>query len=596
MSTFAFKRKKLLWQLFPPFVLLVIVSLLVGEYLSAKTMRRFFMQQMHNDLLHQATLLREAFAPLIGHPDAQLLDRQCKAQGLNVPSRITVVQADGRVIGDSQSRPDEMENHADRPEIRTALAGETGTDLRLSHTLHHPMYYLALPVRVDTRVAGALRVAIATRAIDDQMNAIQRRLMLEVIAVALLASLVCLAISRRLSRPIETMCRGAARYAQGDLTHRIAAPVTTELAELAEAMNHMAAELQGRIDTIVRQHNESEAVLSSMAEGVIAVDMEERVIHLNRVAAEMLGQTAEKTSHRALHEIVRNRELHAIARRTLETGLATEGDVELHQPAKQILCTRAAPLKDSVGRRIGVLLVVDDVTRLRRLENMRRDFTANVSHEIKTPLTTIYGFVETLYQEEVDDPAEKRRFLGIIKKHVSRLTDLIDDLLKLAQLEQEEAGAQLKLEPTTVREVIDSAVQFCAEKAGQKKIEVEVDCAKEIAARLDADLMSQAFINLIDNAVKYSSAGSRITITARRLDENLCISFRDRGIGIAKEHLPRLFERFYRVDAARSREMGGTGLGLAIVKHIAQAHGGGVAVESMLGAGSTFHIDLPALS
>jgi len=250
-------------------------------------------------------------------------------------------------------------------------------------------------------------------------------------------------------------------------------------------------------------------------------------------------------------------------------------------------------LMDAGKKQIGTLVVINDVTQLRRLENMRKDFVANVSHEIKTPLTAIKGFVETLYQGNVDKPEETERFLGIIQKHVDRLSSIIDDLLSLSRIEQENEGQVIQFEKKTIVDVFRSAVQICRPKAEEKNIDINITCDEHLESCFDPTLFEQAVVNLLDNAIKYSEPNSAIHLSANLDDSELTIIVADQGIGIAKKHLPRLFERFYRVDKARSRKLGGTGLGLAIVKHIAQAHGGQVTVKSTPGKGSTFTIHLP---
>jgi two-component system phosphate regulon sensor histidine kinase PhoR len=254
---------------------------------------------------------------------------------------------------------------------------------------------------------------------------------------------------------------------------------------------------------------------------------------------------------------------------------------------------QSSPLLDANKEHIGTLVVFNDVTHFRRLENMRRDFVANVSHEIKTPLTAIKGFVETLHQGSVDNPEEADRFLGIINKHVDRLSAIIEDLLSLSRIEQEDEGKIIKLEEGYVNDVFQSAIQICRSKAEEKNITIRPVCNEPISAKFDTTLLEQAVVNLLDNAIKYSEPKSTILLKAQRNNSEIRIRVEDQGIGIAKKHLPRLFERFYRVDKARSRKMGGTGLGLAIVKHIAQAHGGRITVESTLGVGSVFTIHLP---
>jgi two-component system phosphate regulon sensor histidine kinase PhoR len=278
---------------------------------------------------------------------------------------------------------------------------------------------------------------------------------------------------------------------------------------------------------------------------------------------------------------------------TLDNGEVSQGDIALYQAGERILDAHCNPLFDAAGERMGALLVMSDVTQLRRLETMRSDFAANVSHEIKTPLTAIQGFVETLCQEGDVDPLEVKRFLGIIDKHVKRLTAIVDDLMQLARLEQGAEQPALNLSRVPVQSMLYSARQLCHHKAEEKSMRVEITCDETLTMPTDADLMEQAIVNLLDNAIKYSPPDGRIELSAQTESNRLRIRVKDEGIGISKKHLPRLFERFYRVDKARSRRMGGTGLGLAIVKHIVQAHNGQVTVESELGKGSTFTITLP---
>jgi len=443
-------------------------------------------------------------------------------------------------------------------------------------------------------IEGVLRVSIAVTAVEKQLQRITMRLVIGGIIIALLTSLVCLIISKRISRPIEAMRQGADRFAQGDLNHRLQPPNTVELASLARAMNQMAEELEHRIQAIIRQGKESETVLSSMMEGVVALDMEERITHLNDAAARLLKASPDALRERSIQEVIRHRRVHEMIHASLARGETTEDDIAIYQNQEQILNIRCTPLVGARGQRSGALLVFNDVTRLRRLEMIRRDFAANVSHEIKTPLTAIKGFVQTLLEGPVDEETERQRFLNIIHKHVNRLTVIVDDLMQLSRLEQDEAGIHLTMFTAPVKEVIDSAAALCRTKADEKEIEFEIACDPNLTARMDVELMEQAAVNLLDNAVKYSPAGSRVRVTAEAVADQIAIRFQDSGIGISEKHLPRLFERFYRVDKARSRQMGGTGLGLAIVKHIVQAHGGSVTVTSTLGKGSLFTITIPA--
>jgi two-component system phosphate regulon sensor histidine kinase PhoR len=330
-----------------------------------------------------------------------------------------------------------------------------------------------------------------------------------------------------------------------------------------------------------------------MLEGVIAIDRSERIINMNPAAGRMFDCDPAKVQGRNIQEVVRNLAIQRFVTRVLTTSEAISDDFILYRAEERTLNIHSSPLYDSSSVQIGALLVMNDVTQLRHLENVRRDFVANVSHEIKTPLTAIKGFVETLQQGTVEDKAEQERFLGIVLKHVNRLGAILEDLLALSRMEQENGIEEVRLSTGKIKDVIQTAIQVCQPKAAARGITINVDAVEDLSANLDATLLEQAFVNLIDNAVKYSDDGSQVRISASQKKHEVTIKFVDQGVGIPNKHLPRLFERFYRVDKARSRKLGGTGLGLAIVKHIVQAHGGHITVESSLGQGSTFTVHLP---
>jgi two-component system phosphate regulon sensor histidine kinase PhoR len=355
----------------------------------------------------------------------------------------------------------------------------------------------------------------------------------------------------------------------------------------------MAVQLQGRIKTVINQRNEYEAVLASMVEGVIALDMEERVLGINAAAMKMLHLGSAKTKDRFIIECIRNPDVYGFITEALASGVNREGDVTLHSHGEQIMHIQCTPLRDAADQRIGTLVVLNDVTRLRTLDMVRREFVANVSHEIKTPLTAIRGFVETLLQGSAESEEEKHKFLQIIKKHAERLGAIIEDLLSLTRLERKDGIDMDRFEPRRLEELIETSIQVIKTKAEEKHIGIEVRVEEGLCVRVDGTLMEQAIVNLLDNAVKYSPEASRVFIAGNSAGEGLSIRISDQGSGISQQHLPRLFERFYRVDRSRSRKLGGTGLGLAIVKHICQVHGGKVSVESELGRGSAFTISIP---
>ncbi len=591
------KRRPLVWQLYPSYLILILLALLATGWYASESMRTFFKTQIQKDLFHQARFLAPQLLPLLDEsdhhtPDNRSIDAFCKQIVLDVPTRLTVILPNGVVAGDSEKDPAAMENHGDRPEIMDAFKGQTGSSIRYSDTLKQKMMYLAIPIEKDS-IKGVIRVSIALTEIEHELKSLQLKIILGGVVTAILASIVCLVISRRISRPIEIMRQSATRFARGELNHRLVPPNTVEFAGLAQAMNQMAQELEQRLAAITQQRNETEAVLSSMVEGVVGLDAQEQILHLNKAAAVLLGGHTRQLQGRSIQEVVRNRDLHHMIQDTLSQGTDNQGDIVLYQKGEQILNIHCTPLFDADGTRMGALLVINDVTQLRRLETMRSDFAANVSHEIKTPLTAIQGFVETLHQGDVTDPVEIQRFLQIIHKHVLRLNAIVDDLMQLARLEQTDDNGRIRLERTPIKQLLQDAAHLCQSKADEKSMSIEIICDENLSIPVDVDLMVQAAVNLLDNAIKYSSPDSQITVTAENSDQEIQIHFQDQGMGIAEKHLPRLFERFYRVDKARSRREGGTGLGLAIVKHIVQAHRGYVTVESTQGQGSKFTLHLP---
>ncbi len=582
-----------MYKLFPSYLLITLASLLAVSWYALSFTRQFFLERTQADLEVSGMLLRAQVVRLLFPLDERAVDSLCKDAAGRTDTRVTVVLPDGRVVGDSEEAPANMDNHRDRDEIRDAYQGKIGMSIRYSDTISQTMMYVALPLYTNQQLAGVLRMSLALTAIDDRIGTIRWRIAAGVLLVALLASGVSWLVSRRIIQPLEKMRDGARRFADGDLFHRLPLSDIREFSGLAETMNHMAQQLQQRIDETNSQRSKTQAVLSSMREGVIATDLEQRVININPTAANMFGTPMASAYGRSVLEIVRNHEFQELMDRSLSTGESVASDVVYHQNGEQIFNIHCTPLLDAAQKCMGGLAVISDVTQLRRLENMRRDFAASVSHEIKTPLTAIKGFVETLYSIDLDDREENRRFLKIIEKHVNRLAAIIDDLMQLSRIEDDREVQQIGKEICRLQDVLATAVGLCRQVVDEKGLAVRLTCEPDLSGRFDATLLEQAAVNLLDNAAKYSPEKSTILIEAMTVNGEIQIRFKDQGMGIAKKHLPRLFERFYRVDKARSRKLGGTGLGLAIVKHIAQAHGGRVTVESELGKGSTFTVHLP---
>ena len=587
------KKKRLLWQLYPTYIIIIVVSLLAATWFASRTLKQFYHEQSASDLEARALLFKSQVLEYLSPLDAQAIDRLCKKVGGQATTRITVIIPSGKVIGDSEKDPETMDNHVDRPEVIQALRGQVGMSRRYSRTLQRDMMYVGIPLKKNSRMLGLVRTSVPLTPIDQALKSIEVKIAVGGLLIAVLAAILSLVVSRRISRPIEEIRKGAECFAQGDFECRLPVSNSEELGSLSETMNQMAIELQGRINGMKEQRNELEAVLSSMVEGVIALDKEERVISINQAAAQMFETNPSSAQGRSIQEVVRNSDLQNFVRNALSSTKPVERDIVLYSDGERIINGHSTVLHDAGGNRIGALIVLNDVTRLRRLENIRRDFVANVSHEIKTPITAIKGFVETLSDAAMTNGKDADRFLAIIQKHVDRLDAIIEDLLSLSRIEEDVETEEIVLEEGRIKDVLLTAIQVCQVKAAPKNIRVELSCSEELKARINPQLLEQAVVNLLDNAIKYSDAESEVQVEAKKVDSKILINVRDQGCGIDKKHLSRLFERFYRVDKARSRKMGGTGLGLAIVKHITQAHGGHVTVESTPERGSTFSLHLP---
>jgi two-component system phosphate regulon sensor histidine kinase PhoR len=530
---------------------------------------------------------------LITSQDRPELQRLTSEMARRANSRITIVLFSGEVVADSEEDPARMENHARRPEIAEARRGNPGSATRFSPTLRESMLYVALPMESEGKVVAVVRTAISVESIDEVLAGVHGRVFLVTLLVAIIAGLVNLASSQRISKPLEQLKEGALAFSRGELHHRMPVPESEEIAALAEGLNLMAERLDERIRQVVEQRNEHEAILSSMVESVLALDTQARVIRMNRAAGETFGLDPHEIVGRNLEEVARNTDLLDFVQKTLQSSEPVNQEIVLIGETERILRAHGTVLSNSSGTCIGVLVVLHDITSLRRLERVRRDFVANVSHELKTPITSIKGFVETLLDGAIYNPEDAQRFLQIILRHADRLNAIINDLMTLSRVEQRAGHGEIALGKTRLIATLKSALQLCEVAARAKNIPVELKCPDNLSAAVNSHLLEQAVVNLLDNAIKYSDEGQPVQLTAFRGDNNVVIEVRDCGSGISREHLPRLFERFYRVDQARSRNMGGTGLGLAIVKHIAQAHGGRVEVDSELRSGSTFRILLP---
>ncbi len=595
------RRPRLFWRLYATYLVIVVLCTAAVGFYAVRSVRDFYLDHTERELQARAALVREHVLPAIAADTPQELEALVQRLGEASGTRITIIAADrpgasrGQVLADSDSDPVQMENHACRPEFLAAVQGRPGQAIRYSETLRQDMMYVAVPATEDGRLTTVIRTAVPLTRVNDALASLYGSIVISATVMAVLAAVIGLYVSRRISGQMREIKVGAERMAAGDFTHKLHVPRVEEFASVAESINQMAEELDGKLRTLTHERNEREAVLSSMVEGVLAVDTDERVIAVNAAAARLLDTDPASAEGKTIQEVVRNPDLQHVVAQTLGGHRPVEADIVLRVGAEERNLQANGTLLhgDDDGDDVGAVVVLNDVTRLKRLEAVRRDFVANVSHELKTPVTSIKGFAETLEDGALDDPAAAHRFVRIISGQADRLNAIIEDLLALSTLEQSGDSPLLQLEEADLCDVIAVALEVCGPKAEAKSIELREDCPGLLLARVSPPLLEQAVVNLIDNAVKYSAEGSTIVVTLEETGDEVVVSVTDEGQGIAGEHLPRLFERFYRVDKARSRDLGGTGLGLAIVKHVAQIHGGRVSVDSVVGRGSTFRIHLP---
>lgn len=587
------RSKKLLWRIYLSFFASAMFAFAIITWYSTFSLRQFHQEQVGNDLLVCASLIAKEIAEYPADTGAGKIDRLCKDLGSLTQTRITIVALDGRVMGDSEENPISMDNHKNRPEIFAAMKGETGKSVRFSDTVRQTMMYLAIPAHRNGNIIAVVRTSLPLSVIDWALHTVYKHMLLGGVIVAVLFAVVALLILRQISRPLENMRKVAEKLAQGELNARVPESGYEETKALARVLNQMATQLSERMRIITEQRNEQEAVFSSMVEGVLAVDKDERILHLNPAAARLLEVKNEDVRGRSMQEIIRNPDLQKFLSNTLAQSGVLDGEIVIYSNEDHFLQLHGTVLTDASGINIGALVVLNDVTRLKRLETVRRDFVANVSHELKTPITALKGCVETLTDESSVTAQERKTFMTMMARHADRLEAIVNDLLSLSKIEFDAERGQVQLEPAPVADVLCRAVNIFTEQAEHKKIILIVDCPEDLTASINAALLEQAVGNLIDNAVKYSSEGTRVRVSAKLNGNDVEISVDDQGPGIEKKHLDRIFERFYRVDQARSRAMGGTGLGLAIVKHIALAHRGTVGVTSALGQGSIFTIRFP---
>jgi len=566
--------------------LIIAVTVLISDFYLTRYAARREVENVERRLSGEASVL----AAEADSVSPERLDPWAHAASSRAQARVTVIDPQGLVLADSHHDPESMENHANRPEIRVAYQGRAGSSIRHSRTLDRDLCYLAVPLVYRSHAGYVLRLAVPLEDVDAAIAAVRWRILGASLAAALVALGVAYFFSRSFTHRIGRLRAFAEGLVGARFLQSLHPDAPDELGALARSLNSMASQLSELVKRLSLESARREAILASMAEGVLAVDGEMRVTFVNESFARAVGTPYPLPEKQTLVEVVRDPGLREMLTGVLATGSSGKERLQLSAAQGRSFEVHAAPLAAGSGR--GAIAILHDITDLERLEKIRKDFVANVSHELRTPLTAIRGYAETLLEGALEDPENNRKFLEIIRAHAIRLNNIASDLLTLSELESGKPAP--KPESVSICAALEAA--FRAVEAEARVRGVNLICGRLEEARTAGDRvhLEQAFVNLLNNAVKFNRPGGEVWVAMTRQGaERIEISITDTGIGIPSEYLPRVFERFYRVDKARSREVGGTGLGLSIVKHVVERMGGTVAVESQLGKGSRFTVLLP---
>ena len=587
-------RPSLFWKFFAAFALVTLATAGVLGGIAVPSLVRAEHVETERKLQAYLALVTPWAAPVLAHQEDEAAFRT-RVRSLAGASdvRLTVIADDGRVVADSERDPATMDDHGDRPEIQDARRTGSGVSSRFSATVQTRMMYVARRLGEADHPLGYVRASQTLHTIGARASAIRDHVLGATLAAVLISLGIALFVTRRLTRPLRSLARASLAFGRGNYDTRVPVESGDELGRLGETFNRMAKELQARIETISRDHSELLAILSGMTEGVVATDRERRVVLMNAAAGRMLGAHAADAVGGRIWEVTRLAEVSEVIAAALEQGRQEEEEVRVPgSPRDGFLQLVAAPVKSEDQKVMGAVLVLHDISALRHLEHVRRDFVANVSHELKTPLAAIRGFAETILEDEQMDPGTRRRFLERVRKQAVRLTDLVEEVLALSRLESDSQAVPMRSVDAVAN--VREACSTLAPLAEERRISVLKDLpAHAVEVRGDDEALRRVASNLLDNAFKYTPPGGTVWVRLREEPTSLQLEVEDTGIGIPAEARERVFERFYRVDPGRSRAAGGTGLGLAIVKHLVQAMGGRVWVEAGATGGSRFCVQLP---
>jgi two-component system, OmpR family, phosphate regulon sensor histidine kinase PhoR len=588
------KDKKLFWKFYQPYLIIILFVLAIFGILLSKSFKDFYLNQTEESLIQTAQIIKSDINNDIKIDTAELNSRFKNYESV-LKIRVTLIDTSGKVIADSKANAESMDIHKDRTEFIEALKGNTGFSIRKSYTLGTELMYIAIPVYdKSNNISKIIRTASSIEELNYEFRVINLKIILLSAILYLIVSIIFYFISRKIVRPVEEMKKGAIQLASGNLNQKIYSPNIEEFSSLANSLNTMSFQLNEKLKIIEEQKNTLESVLESMKEGVIAVDNAMNILFINREASRLLKIEDKNIIGKSIQETVRIFDFQKLIQQIQKNGQKIETELNIKEEKKDIVLQLIGNvLRNNENKSIGIIVVINDVSERNYLDTLKSDFVANVSHELKTPITTIKGFAETLRDCAIEDRENIKRFIEIIFKNSVRLNAIIDDLLNLSRLEKTSNIENIEKNHVKILPLIKSSIEGLNVRVEQKGINIKYECEKNVEALINSNLIEQALTNLIDNAIKYSLENTEINVIARTDFNNLIIIVKDQGYGIPEEHIERLFERFYRIDKGRSRENGGTGLGLAIVKHIIKIHKGTIQVQSNINSGSEFKIIIP---
>ena len=576
---------RLFYKLFGTYLVIAVLAVVIAGFFIERELRTGLTRWIEEDLMAETQIIALM-------PEGEI-EKQSQALVERSRARVTLIDARGLVTLDSNGQTKDLDNHLNRSEIQEARVKGKGTATRYSRTLKMDMLYVALPLYEGSHLKGYLRLSRPLLEVDRSVDKLRFSIFQVLLLIIILSMIVAFIFSMKVISPIQEIEAFTDKIRKGDVSGMLMIDSRDEIGQLSKNINDMVAELQEKIRVANEEKWKLRAAFASMAEGVMVLDSQNRIEGLNKGMAEMIGREYADIVGKTPIEAFRNIALQDALNRFRQAGEIVLEEITLGDENPMILDVNISAVKSLPGQDPKTMIVFHNVTRLKKLEQVRADFVANVTHEIKTPLTAIIGFVETLQQGAIDDRAKAQKFLLTIHENAQRLNRLVDDLLTLSSIELGET--KLHLEGLALDDVFETALILISPRAALKNIRIQ----REVQPGLpmvcaDRDRLVQILVNVLDNAVKFTPEGGSVSITASpEVQGSVVIKITDTGIGISKSELPRLGERFYRIDKTRSREMGGTGLGLSIVKHLMKAHEGSMEIESTLGKGTTVSLHFP---